>query len=193
MVIKPSAVIHSQGEVQLPSCLLLSPWICLAQASEHLQMGKGVVLSCALEMAYTVKQWFTNSIFIKEMCEISLPASFPSPDCSFPAARAVTVCPSVQRGLSPRPPKPSAGSRVAASGGTAACAAGDLQDLLQVALHLHARISGGIQKRQTFSVHTWQLQRPHVRRHGSVDAFLLSCCSLPQTVASLIRLIYRAP
>lgn len=25
------------------------------------------------------------------MCEISLPASFPSPDCSFPAARAVTV------------------------------------------------------------------------------------------------------
>lgn len=113
MVIKPSAVIHSQGEVQLPSCLLLSPWICLAQASEHLQMGKGVVLSCALEMAYTVKQWFTNSIFIKEMCEISLPASFPSPDWSFPAARAVTVCPSAQRGLSPRPPKPSAGSCVA--------------------------------------------------------------------------------
>lgn len=191
MVIKPSAVIHSQGEVQLPSCLLLSPWICLAQASEHLQMGKGVVLSYALEMAYTMKQWFTNSIFIKEMCEISLPAGFPSPDCSFPAAWAVTVCPSAQRGRSPRPPKP--GAVLPASGGTAARAAGDLQDLLQVALHLHARISGGIQKRQTFSVHTWQLQRPHICGHGSVDTFLLSCCSLPPTVASLIRLIYRVP
>lgn len=82
VVIKPSAVIHSQGEVQLPSCLLLSPWICLAQASEHLQMGKGVVLSCALEMAYTVKQWFTNSIFIKEMCETGLHIS--SSRLSFP-------------------------------------------------------------------------------------------------------------
>lgn len=203
VVIKPSAVIHSQGEVLLPSCLLPSPWICLAQVFDHLQMRKGVVLSCALEMAYTKEQWFTNSTFIKEMCEAGLhissrQLSFPRLQLSchvpFAAARAVIVCPSVQQDLSPRPLKPSGRSRVANQlWDSCTCSRRPARPLASHFASSCQDFWWHSEETDIVSVHMWQLQRLHICKHGSVDTFLLSCGSLPQTVDSLIRLIYRVP
>lgn len=65
------------------------------------------------------------------------------------------------------------------------------QDLLQVTLQLHPRISVCLvtfrRDRDCVSARMQQPQRLRIRRRASVETCLLACSTLPQTVASLVR------
>lgn len=141
-----------------------------------------------------------NSNFaVKERCEtglyICLPPSFPFPVTPVAAflqhdRRELTHCSTghdclLFSNLGPQSKVHQLGALFAASCGMAARAAGGLQDLLPVTLQLHPRTSVCLVtfRRDCVSAH----MRLRIHRHASVETCLLSCSSLPQNVASLVR------
>lgn len=174
---------------------------------EHLQMRKGgcALSDCLCHASLHLGNccpWERSSETVTLLSKkgvkqgyICLPPSFPFPVTPVAAflqhdRRELTHCSTghdclLFSNLGPQSKVHQLGALFAASCGMAARAAGGLQDLLPVTLQLHPRTSVCLVtfRRDCVSAH----MRLRIHRHASVETCLLSCSSLPQNVASLVR------